>query len=88
MKNSLAIDDNPTTFSENEGNGILIPAYEPALSVEAMSRDDPSLLQLKSWLLQPNVINSQDVTLLDKSQIFNTSLRAYKEGLTTGYNFQ
>lgn len=77
FQNTLSIDDNPSTFRHNITNGVLIPAYEPSLTVNDLSRDDPSLLQLKYWLLQPHVISSSDVTLLDKSTIFSTSLDTY-----------
>jgi hypothetical protein len=90
LQNTLAIDDNVMTFSENPDNGVLIPAYDPASSVNALSRDDPSLLQLKYCLLQPEVVNSRDVTTLDKNKIFITSIDTYKQKLSTvgGYNFR
>lgn len=88
-KNTLAIDDNPSTFYYNQDNGVLIPDYNPALNVNALARDDPTLLQLKYWLLQPEVANSKDVTKLDKSNIFTTSLESYKNKLRSkpGYSF-
>jgi len=88
LKNILAIDDNPTTFAKNFGNGVLIPPYEPALNNNALARDDPSLLQLKYWLLQPEVVNSSDVNLLDKTNIFTTSVDTYRNRLSSsGYKF-
>jgi hypothetical protein len=59
------------------------------LNVNAMARDDPSLLQLKYWLLQPEVAKSKDVTTLDKKKIFSTSLETYKASLKSipGYRF-
>jgi TFIIF-interacting CTD phosphatase-like protein len=89
LQNTLAIDDNSMTYYANPGNGVLIPAYEPALNVNAMARDDPSLLQLKYWLLQPEVAKSKDVTTLDKKKIFSTSLETYKASLKSipGYRF-
>lgn len=86
LSNTLAVDDNSSTFVHNKGNAVLIPEYEPALNVAAMNRDDPSLLQLKYWLLQPEVVNSRDVTLLDKSKIFTTSLDTYRSK-TPAYKF-
>jgi hypothetical protein len=77
LSNTLALDDNSGTFIYNSGNGVLIPAYEPACSLPALARDDPSLLQFKYWLLQPEVVAAPDVTLLDKSSIFTTPLRQY-----------
>lgn len=89
LQNTFALDDNSMTFHNNADNGILIPDYNPSLSVNALARDDPTLLQLKYWLLQPEVVNARDVTVLDKSKIFSTSLNAYKAKLISipGYRF-
>lgn len=89
LQNTLAIDDNVMTFRNNPNNGVLIPAYEPALNINAFGRDDPTLLQLKYWLLQPEVVNARDVTVLDKSKIFSTSVDTYKNKLRSvpGYRF-
>lgn len=89
LQNTLAVDDNATTFIDNLDNGVLIPQYDPALSTSAMGRDDPTLLQLKYWLLQPEVVNARDVTMLDKSTIFTTSLETYRSKLHAlpGYKF-
>lgn len=89
LQNTLAIDDNPMTFHLNYNNGVLIPAYDPSLNINALARDDPTLLQLKYWLLQPEVVAARDVTVLDKSRIFSTSLDTYKSKLKTvpGYKF-
>lgn len=88
LKNTFAVDDNSMTFSMNPGNGILIPAYDPASSIDALSRDDPTLLQLKYWLLQPEVVNAKDVTILDKSKIFSISVDTYKSKLPSGYKLK
>jgi len=89
LQNTLAVDDNSMTFYLNNNNGVLIPAYDPSASVSALGRDDPTLLQLKYWLLQPEVVNARDVTVLDKSKIFSTSLETYKSKLRSvpGYKF-
>ena len=89
LQNVLALDDNSMTFIENQANGVLIPAYDPALNINAMARDDPTLLQFKYWLLQPEVVNAEDVSSLDKSTIFSTSLDAYKNKAKSppGYRF-
>ena len=71
MKQILAIDDNKLTFQQNLNNGIHIPAYEPRSTIESLSKDDTTLLRLKQWLSQTEVIKSTDVTTLDKSNIFN-----------------
>jgi hypothetical protein len=79
LENTLAIDDNPTTFHHNMGNAVLIPAYEPhTSSVTGIEMDDVTLLQLKYWLLQPEVIKNTNVALLDKTTIFTTPIEMYK----------
>lgn len=89
LENTMALDDNSSTFAKNPDNGILIPAYETSLTVVSLSRDDPSLMQLKYWLLQPEVVNATDVRKLDKSTIFTTPLSTYKEQARSqsGYTF-
>lgn len=89
LQNTFALDDNSMTFHQNYGNGLLIPAYEPALNITSFQRDDHALLQLKYWLLQPEVVNARDITILDKSKIFTTSLENYKAKLRSipGYKF-
>jgi len=87
LKNTIALDDNPTTFSVNPSNGILIPEYNPACSVSALSRDDPTLLQLKGWLLLPQVVTTSDLSALDKSNIFGTSLEKYRALNNVSYGF-
>jgi hypothetical protein len=90
LQNTLAVDDNASTFNENYENGILIPAYEPSLNIDALARDDPTLLQLKYWLLQSEVINTRDINGLDKTRIFSTSVDSYKTKLKSspGYRFK
>lgn len=90
LQNTIALDDNHMTYIKNPKNGVLIPAYEPPLNEKAMSRDDPSLLQLKYWLLQPEVINSKDISSIDKTKIFKTSVDTYINKLSAfdGYKFK
>ena len=89
LQNTLALDDNDKTYVKNVGNGILIPAYDSSSDENDMMEDDPSLLQVKYWLLQPEVINAKDVTTLDKSMIFKTSLETYRNKLqsASGYKY-
>jgi len=70
FNNTLGLDDLESTYSQNVGNGILIPAYEPELDEESLAKDDDCLLKLEKWLMSPDVIASEDVRLLDKSKIF------------------
>lgn len=80
-QNTLALDDNPSTYSNNIGNGVLIPPYEPGPSIIAMSAQDISLLQFMFWLQQPEIETAEDVRMLDKSNIFTTSIEQYKNNL-------
>jgi len=84
LENTFALDDNFNTFIYNPGNGVLLPEYKPAASIAAFSRDDPTLLQFKSWLLQPEVMQSKDVTTLNKENIFKT----YPNLPNQGYHFK
>lgn len=83
LENTFALDDNYTTYVPNPGCGVLIPAYMPALSINAFQRDDYALLQFKNWLLQDEVMDSEDVAELDKSRIFSTSLRESKKNVSS-----
>lgn len=77
LQNTFVLDDNSATFYMNTGNAILIPAYEPACTIPALSRDDPTLLQLKYWLGLKDVVSSTNVTSLDKRTIFEISVENY-----------
>jgi len=89
LSNTIIVDDNISNFTPNPENGILIPAYEPPLNGDAMMRDEHSLLQIKYWLLQPEVHDSKDVRKLNKKDIFKTSVETYKTKLmpVQGYRF-
>lgn len=69
-EHTFVLDDTMSTFSENQGNGIHIPKYEPDDTLEALAADDKALEKLANWLLKPEVVNSTDVRALDKSTIF------------------
>lgn len=82
LTNTFAIDDRYSTFAGvNKDNGVLIPGYEPAPSINGLSTDDVALLQLKYWLLQPEVMESDDIRNLNKTGIFAAPVSAYKERL-------
>lgn len=82
ISNTFAVDDIDTNFTSNPGSGILVPPYRPAKKINAMKRDDPTLLQLKAWLLRPEVVAAEDVALLNKDTIFTTGINTP----TTGYH--
>lgn len=69
-KNTLVLDDRDDTFSKNKKNGILIPEYIP----EIENNGDICLLQLISWLIQKETIESKDVKLLKKNNIFKEKI--------------
>ena len=76
-ENTFIIDDRIYSFAEDPENGILIPPYNPDVTVESMLTDDQALLQLMFWFSKPEVKNSDDVRKLSKREIFLTSLRDY-----------
>jgi hypothetical protein len=78
-KSTLILDDKQHTFMANVNNGILInvffpgkerPGRVPTLD-DLLNRSDKCLLQFMSWLQRPEVQNSEDVRLLDKTKIFS-----------------
>lgn len=75
LANTLVIDDRYSTFANcNRGNGILIPPYSPPATIEAFRAPEPSLMELKKWLMRPDVMMSKDVRKLDKSKIFSRNI--------------
>lgn len=74
-ENTLLIDDKEYSFNKSSPyNGVLIPPYNPNMNLESLRTDDLALLQLQSWFQTPEVMNTKDVRLLNKQQIFTTSL--------------
>ena len=76
LKKTLSLDDREDTFSKNKENGVLIPIYNPSknksLSKSDILKEDRALLDLIDWLKKNN--NSQDVRLLNKSNIFSQKI--------------
>lgn len=79
FSNTLALDDNPSTFRKNKDNGVLIPPYDPAPNPNAFGRDDPTLQQFMYWLVTPEIMSVSNVSELEKSSIFEVSLDTYKK---------
>lgn len=74
LKNTFIIDDRYSTFSNvNLTNGILIPPYKPYPNIVSLNSNDIALRQLSNWLLRPDVMESDDVRTLNKSDIFTLS---------------
>jgi hypothetical protein len=84
-ENTFHLDDRTDVISLNPNNGIHIPAYGPdggddkTMTIADIMTDDPSLIQLKYWLLLPEVMAAQDVRHLDKSRIFKTPIQEYQK---------
>lgn len=72
--NTIIVDDRTVSFSTCPNNGVLIPAYSPEARIPNMKSDDISLLQLKTWLLNDNIRNSEDITKINKSEIFTKDM--------------
>ena len=70
LSNTFFLDNKGDNFVANESNGITIPDYKPPANLDAMMVDDNRLLQLRQWLLRPEVMASKDIRKLDKSRIF------------------
>lgn len=72
FNNTFILDDNTYSFDyDNPKNGIHIPHYRPRITCAGLHKDDPSLRELMVWLMRPEVMQSPDVQLLDKSKIFS-----------------
>lgn len=72
LKNTYILDDRLANFMENPGNGILIPVYDPDLSIKSIRRDDNHLLQFASWLQNPEVLQSEDLRSVKKTYIWSS----------------
>ena len=71
LKNSFIIDDRHSVFQEpNPKNGIEIPPYRPSFNSSSLRNDDKTLKKLMNWFMKPEVIQSNDVKNLDKTNIF------------------
>lgn len=77
LENSFMIDDRHTVYSgyknDNPNNGIQIPPYKPEFTIKSLRKYDNNLKQLMEWFLEHETINSEDVRVLDKSNIFSTN---------------
>ena len=70
LAHTFVLDDRETTFSQNPDNGIIIPAYVPEATIEAIREEDRSLQQLMIWLMRAEVMQAEDIRTLDKTEIF------------------
>jgi len=75
-KNTFVLDDTRSTFMYvNPDNAIHCPPYEPPPQIEKLTEEDNTLNELYGWLMKPEVWNSRDVRLLDKTRIFSRPVR-------------
>jgi TFIIF-interacting CTD phosphatase-like protein len=72
-ENLLIIDDRAANFVRNLGNGILIPAFNPELTLNDLRRDDTALLDIIRFLSNDTVKKCTDYRKLDKSKIFTSN---------------
>jgi hypothetical protein len=78
--NTLILDDNKQTFSKNKDNAVHIPGYEPKPTLKSLkSTKDRCLIQFMYWLCQEEVRTATDIQVLNKSNIFKTSIETYEE---------
>lgn len=85
----LAVDDKEDNFRDNEGNGIHIPRFEPRTE-DGFKTKDVSLSNLINWFMSEEVMMSNDVRNLDKTNIFEkhaSSLNKYAEHIKHNHTF-
>lgn len=71
LSNTFIVDDRLDNFIPNPNNGILIPPYEVYSNKQSiLSDNDDMLLRLIKWFKKDEVVNSNDIRKLDKSNIF------------------
>ena len=80
-ENTVTLDDNMFAIRDNRENAILIPAYNPKMSIEACSRNDMTLIQIIKWLKMKNTKMENNIQKINKDTIFSTSVTLYKEVL-------
>jgi hypothetical protein len=79
LKHLFVLDDREVTFKDNTGNGIMIPIYKPSPTESSLRMDDDYLLRLKYWLSQPEIMESEDITEIDKKDVFKKTVAQYIE---------
>lgn len=72
LEHMLILDDRSDIAEKNIENLVQIPAYEPAISFNALTSPDTALDKFVEWLMKPEVINAKDIRKVEKSKIFFT----------------
>jgi len=71
LNNTFIVDDKSSNFHvPNPFNGILIPAYNPTLTINGLLQKDTMLLKLMDFFKQPHVCSTSDIRKIDKQRIF------------------
>lgn len=81
LQNTIIVDDKVSNFSKNPENGILIPAYS------SINNNDDALIKLVQWLLTKEVMETGNIALIPKNNIFIEPLPvfSYAKAILVGY---
>lgn len=77
------VDDNPVSFSHNKGNAIEIPPYCPNPTPSNLRENDTEFDKLIEWFSLDDVRCCDDITKLNKKNIFDYSVEEYRKGKYT-----
>lgn len=72
IEKAVFVDDRQVNFVSSPGNGIVIPGFSPTAYTIQSSLNDVCLLQIRQWLMKPEVEAAPDIRKLNKSSIFTT----------------
>jgi TFIIF-interacting CTD phosphatase-like protein len=81
LSNTIIVDDKISNFDKNPSNGILIPAYS------TVNNNDDALVKLVQWLLSKDVMETNDIRVIPKDNIFTEQLPlfSYAKAMLVGY---
>jgi len=74
LYNTIIVDDIIDNFYANRDNGVEIPQYSPPLTLDGLKTNDIAFLQLMRWLDRRDVIETNDIRLINKRDIFKIPL--------------
>lgn len=74
LMNTFIVDDRLDTFKYNFTNGILIPPYEPAETIDGLRAEDYALPRFMTWLSNSMIQSSSDIRTTNKDTIFSIPL--------------
>lgn len=73
LSKSVIVDDNKSTYRNNDRNAIPIESYNPEIKREHIEYEDPTLYQLLDWLKRTDLKSAPDVRLIDKTNIYQNN---------------